>query len=97
VVSQAYAPADAELARLESEARAAKRGLWSQPNPIPPWTWRKGEGVPQATEVIANRRSRVYHKATRRGAATMAEKNRVTFASEADAEAAGYRKAGDPW
>jgi endonuclease YncB( thermonuclease family) len=31
-----YAPADTELARLESEAKAARRGLWSQPNPVPP-------------------------------------------------------------
>src|SRR6185312_3340578 len=27
-----YAPADTELARLESEAKVARRGLWSQPN-----------------------------------------------------------------
>ncbi len=33
-----YAPADRELERLESEARAARRGLWSQPNPVPPWS-----------------------------------------------------------
>lgn len=26
--------------RLEDEARRAKRGLWSIPNPIPPWEWR---------------------------------------------------------
>jgi deoxyribonuclease-1 len=58
---------------------------------------RKGEGVSQVADVIGNRRRRVYHKATCRGAATMAEKNRVAFASEAEAEAAGYRKAGDCW
>lgn len=28
------------LAEAEREARAAKRGLWAQPNPIPPWEWR---------------------------------------------------------
>ena len=71
-----YAPADAELARLESEAKAARRGLWSQPNPVPPWSWRWGEGVPQTAEVIGNRRSHVYHKPTCRGAATMSEKNK---------------------
>ena len=32
-----YAPADRRLAHLEAEARAAKRGLWAQPNPRPPW------------------------------------------------------------
>ena len=26
----------------ESEARAARRGLWSDAVPIPPWDWRKG-------------------------------------------------------
>lgn len=30
------------LTALEMEARAAKKGLWSQPEPIPPWEWRKG-------------------------------------------------------
>jgi endonuclease YncB( thermonuclease family) len=40
-----YAPADRDLSALETEARAAHRGLWGQPNPIPPWDWRRGEGV----------------------------------------------------
>jgi len=26
---------------LEQEARAAKRGLWADPSPVPPWEWRK--------------------------------------------------------
>ena len=30
-----------ELARLEAEARGAKRGLWADAEPIPPWEWRK--------------------------------------------------------
>lgn len=30
-----------ELARLEAEARQARRGLWSDPHPIPPWEWRR--------------------------------------------------------
>jgi micrococcal nuclease len=28
-------------AKLEEEARKNKKGLWLQPNPIPPWDWRK--------------------------------------------------------
>ncbi len=28
------------LGDLEAEAREAKRGLWDDPNPIPPWEWR---------------------------------------------------------
>lgn len=33
--------ADAELERLEGEARRARRGLWADPSPTPPWIWRK--------------------------------------------------------
>ena len=29
------------LADLETEAKKAKRGLWSDQDPIPPWDWRK--------------------------------------------------------
>jgi endonuclease YncB( thermonuclease family) len=36
-----YAPHDKELVWLEVEAREAKRGLWADRNPIPPWEWRK--------------------------------------------------------
>lgn len=35
-----YAPGETEYARLETRARNAERGLWSQPNPTPPWEWR---------------------------------------------------------
>lgn len=36
-----YAPREARLARLEQEARAARRGLWQDPYPVPPWQWRR--------------------------------------------------------
>ena len=36
-----YAPEDAELQRLEKEAREAKRGLWSDPRAVPPWVYRR--------------------------------------------------------
>lgn len=32
---------DASLYDLEDEAREAKRGLWSQDLPLPPWAWRR--------------------------------------------------------
>jgi endonuclease YncB( thermonuclease family) len=32
---------DASLERLEEEARSAKRGLWADPDSVPPWCWRK--------------------------------------------------------
>jgi endonuclease YncB( thermonuclease family) len=32
---------DISLGQLEEEARIAKRGLWADPNAIPPWEYRK--------------------------------------------------------
>ncbi len=32
---------DEEYAKLENEARKNKVGLWQDPNPVPPWEWRK--------------------------------------------------------
>jgi len=90
-----YAPSDRELAALEAEARAAHCGLWSQPTPIPPWDWRHGKGVSVNAEVIGNRRSHVYHAPHCRGVATMKPENRTAFKTAAEAEGAGYRKAGD--
>ena len=39
--SRKSAPGDAELERLELEAREAKKGLWQDPEPISPWEFRK--------------------------------------------------------
>lgn len=36
---------DPELARIEDNARAAKVGLWSQPNPVAPWDFRHSKSV----------------------------------------------------
>lgn len=36
-----YAPGDSVLEGLEQEAREAKRGLWADANPVPPWDWRQ--------------------------------------------------------
>jgi endonuclease YncB( thermonuclease family) len=38
---QQFARRDNVLAALEQEARAAKRGLWTDPQPVPPWEWRR--------------------------------------------------------
>lgn len=38
-----YDPRDTVLERAEQQARAAKRGLWSRENPIPPWEFRARE------------------------------------------------------
>ena len=33
----------ARYAAAEKQARAAKRGLWADPAPVPPWQWRSGK------------------------------------------------------
>jgi endonuclease YncB( thermonuclease family) len=35
-----YAPANSPLYRLQAEARTARQGLWYDPRPMAPWTWR---------------------------------------------------------
>ena len=38
---QKYAPKDLVLRQLEQEAREHKKGLWSEPHPVPPWLFRR--------------------------------------------------------
>ncbi len=39
-----------EMVALQQEAKAAKRGLWAKPNPIPPSDWRKAHpSVPKVS------------------------------------------------
>ena len=120
-----YAPSNTTLERLEKEAREAKRGLWVDTNPIPPWVYRKTKqglspqpgseggsiGSPAAGQaegnnvlapstsispspILGNRRSRLYHRPDCPDYNDISPKNRVPFASVADAIAAGYRQAG---
>ena len=55
-----YAPKDTELARLEAAARQAKQGLWSEPHPVEPWVFRRGEasGDPETPAAGAQSRTR---------------------------------------
>jgi len=36
-----YAPKNVTLEQLEQSAREAKSGLWANPQPVPPWEYRK--------------------------------------------------------
>ena len=36
------------------EARQRKLGLWSEPAPIPPWAWRRGQRAPSKSVVVAD-------------------------------------------
>lgn len=39
-VYRKYAPKASPLYAVEDEAKAAKRGLWADAEPVPPWEWR---------------------------------------------------------
>jgi micrococcal nuclease len=41
LVVRKYGLDDAVLEGLEKAAREAPKGLWSDPQPVPPWEWRK--------------------------------------------------------
>ena len=127
-----YAPGDTELEKVEKDAREAKKGLWVDPVPVPPWVYRKAKSgqsldrsdlMPLETEiegntasrgpplpgvvesapalssspypVIGNRRSYIYHRPDCPNYSQVTPHNRVEFNSPAEAEAAGYRMAGN--
>ena len=37
-----------------NEARKRKRGLWSEPDPIPPWVWRRGQRTSSTAGAVAD-------------------------------------------
>jgi endonuclease YncB( thermonuclease family) len=102
-----YAPHDPTLAHLEAEARSAKRGLWADADPVPPWAWRKGQraAVPAAAAptheaaplgaILGNKRSKIYHEPACPDYEKVAPQNRVPFQSREEAKHAGYRRAGN--
>jgi endonuclease YncB( thermonuclease family) len=88
-------------AAAEQQARTAKLGLWRDSNPTPPGDWRQdtkakrwGPPPPEGT-IIGSRNSKKYHRPDCPGYRDMAERNRVFFKTVEEAEAAGYKRAGN--
>ena len=86
----------------QSDAKSAKRGLWTDSAPVPPWDFRspsraasqpRVEAGTTTSEVRGNIRSRIYHVAGCQDYDRIALQNRVIFKTEVEASAAGYRKA----
>jgi endonuclease YncB( thermonuclease family) len=93
--------------QAERAAREEKAGLWAGASPTPPWEFRRGgrsatvkpPGAKLSTPatvagpIVGNRNSKIYHLSNCPDYSKVSEKNRVPFATEAEALAAGYRKA----
>jgi endonuclease YncB( thermonuclease family) len=92
----------------EDQARHAKKGLWSEPNPVQPQDFRHGTRSPFCADnndhriacsdtyegqVRGNRRSHIYHWPGCPNYDDIADHNRVEFANAIEAEKAGYRAA----
>lgn len=88
-------------AAAEVAARTAKLGLWEDPDPIAPGDWRAGVKEkrwgppPPLGTIIGNSNSKRYHRPDCEGYRNMAERNRVFFKTVAEAEGAGYKRAGN--
>jgi endonuclease YncB( thermonuclease family)/methylphosphotriester-DNA--protein-cysteine methyltransferase len=88
-------------AAAEQQARAAKLGLWQDSNATAPGDWRQevkakrwGPPPPEGT-IVGNRNSKKYQRPDCSGYRDTSEKNRVFFKSVEEAEAAGYKRAGN--
>ncbi len=57
-------PVCKEWYQYEAEARVQKIGLWSHPNPIPPWDFRRGKHRVSTGIYHGNTRSMVFHQST---------------------------------
>lgn len=47
-----YAKKDVELAKAEADAKNAKRGLWADKTPLPPWEFRRNEAAARRTKTM---------------------------------------------
>ncbi|MFC6999106.1 thermonuclease family protein [Rufibacter roseus] len=69
---------DPELARLEAEARADKRGLWDHPNPVAPWDFRR----PKKGETAGSAAAPSVPKTAASSGASISNKNGKAFFCE---------------
>ncbi|HVQ40150.1 MAG TPA: thermonuclease family protein [Pyrinomonadaceae bacterium] len=88
-------------AAAEDAAHTAVLGLWKDQPPLAPSDFRQavkakrwGPPPPEGT-IIGNRNSLKYHRPDCAGYRDMAEANRVFFKTVAEAEEAGYKRAGN--
>ena len=85
--------------QAEAIAREKQLGLWAGPEPIAPWDLRaaqrgqSAEAELEGAQIVGDRSSKIYHAPNCPDYSKVAERNQVVFATEAEAEAAGYRKA----
>ncbi len=97
---------DPALADAEAAARARRAGLWADPAPVPPWSYRRNPQAPSPSsigevpgaagatpgEVHGNTASRVFHASS---CPNFRCRNcTARFADAGAARAAGYRPAG---
>ena len=84
-----------EWRNLEEAARKARRGLWEQPSPVPPWEWRRGRraSAPQVEPRIiryhGNTSNRIFHREECKY--VNCSECTAVFPSREAAEQAGYR------
>ena len=84
------------LRRLQAEARTARRGLWGDGTPFPPWEWqaaRKRLERLAASQVLPVTADRVHHVFYPPGCPVPSDlvgTNRALFRTVRQAEAAGY-------
>ncbi|MBU2549602.1 MAG: thermonuclease family protein [Proteobacteria bacterium] len=69
---------DPDLARLEKEARAARRGLWADPGPVPPWEYKRSHPRRSRRPVSGGRPKRPESRGAPKGLAQGGASDRRT-------------------